>query len=134
MTSATISLDEFPDSVWRDQARHVPGNGKPNSVLPSESADAKILSFYDDDGCLRGILKYFEKDVPRIDQHGNYLVANAGETLVMVHPDYRKRGVATKLLHRAMELYPINLAKQRYTPSGAAFVTQFLANRAKELT
>lgn len=48
---------------------------------------------------------------------------------IQVSPAYRRKGVATKLLTRALELCPrLDLAGERYTTAGAAFVNAFLAH------
>lgn len=78
---------------------------------------------------MRGIFKFFEKEVWKNDRFGNHLVAFAGELVVMVDPDYTGRGVGTKLLQKALSIWEIDFLKQRYTPSGAAFVNEFLRGK-----
>jgi GNAT superfamily N-acetyltransferase len=119
------ALDELPDSVWHQQAAQAPQTGTPNSIKQTRIEEAEALLFYDDAGCLRGMLKYFEKDVPRSNQFGDYLVAHAGELVIIVDPRYQRRGVGTKLLREAIAQWQIDLERQRYTPSGAAFVNEF---------
>jgi len=119
-------IPEFPPSVWTGQAAQAPQTGEPNSIRFTRIEEAEVLLFYDGSGILRGILKYFEKDVRKSDQFGDgYLVAFAGEVVVIVEPDYRRRGIGTTLLREAIGRWNIDLGRQHYTPSGAAFVDRF---------
>jgi GNAT superfamily N-acetyltransferase len=126
-----MRVEEFPPGVWTKQAAQLPHTGVPRSIKHVPNAEAEVLFFYDDVGCLRGILKYFKEDVPRSDEFGDYLVAHAGEILIVVDPDYLRRGVGTELLREAHGRWKIDLGKQRYTPSGAALVDRFRQNEAK---
>jgi GNAT superfamily N-acetyltransferase len=83
------------------------------------------LLWRDGDGELKGILMYYPIDYPCGDK--------AGEFEVVVHPRYRRQGIATKLLAEAVRRWNIDLTKQRYTRDGAAFAKAFEARGATSL-
>lgn len=77
------------------------------------------LLFRDEDGVLTGILNHYPQDMPPY--------AAAGEVVIQVRPDQRRKGIATRLLREALTRWPIDLRGQQSTPDGYAFVERFLA-------
>lgn len=59
-------------------------------------------------------------------------MAFEGEVFVMVDPTYRRRGIGTRLLREASKRWNLDLRKQHYTPSGAAFVDKLRQDESKE--
>lgn len=54
-----------------------------------------------------------------LDQHMGFLVH--------VDPDHRRRGIATRLLDEALRRWDLDLAGERYTPAGAAWIATYHA-------
>mgnify|MGYP001607236734 CR=1 FL=1 len=50
--------------------------------------------------------------------------------IVVVDPQARRRGIATKLLRAALELWSLDLRNERYTEEGAAWMNAFLEDQA----
>lgn len=65
----------------------------------------------DRQGYVIGILNHFGHDMPPLERAGN--------VNVLVHPAMQRRGIGTRLLLTAMDLWPdIDLMAQTYTPAG----------------
>jgi len=126
-----VTQDDFPRSVWEDQAKQVCQHSAQNGVqyMASESGGVvERLLYYDDSGTLRGLFKYFPRDVPETDpRFGNRWIAQAGVFIILVHPDYQRQGVGMKLLQAANVRWKLNFNMQEYTRSGAALVQKFLS-------
>jgi GNAT superfamily N-acetyltransferase len=123
--------DDFPPAVWEDQARQVCQHSAQNGIqymgVESDGVAERLL-YYDDSGTLRGIFKYFPRDVPETDQRfGNELKAQAGVFIILVHPGYQRQGVGMKLLGAANVRWQLNFNMQEYTRTGAALVNKFLS-------
>ena len=70
----------------------------------------EVLEYRDPDGLLRGVAIW----EPR------------GSLSITVDPDFRRQGIATKLMQEAVKHWPIVFESQSYTPDGANFIRKFL--------
>ncbi len=84
--------------------------------------DSVLYAHRDDSGIFTGCLSYFLHGFlcPRDGQH------ESGEFKIYVSPAYRRAGVGTKLLAKALPEMRINLFAQNYTPEGFALALNFL--------
>jgi ribosomal protein S18 acetylase RimI-like enzyme len=107
---------------WEHVAKDYPRRGRPGVVEFAPSVDIVILCllWYDDHGKLRGIFNYYP-DGTKVDR--------AGDCNVIVHPQWRRRGIATELMDEAYKRWPINLDQQTFTSEGLAFVTAYEEDR-----
>jgi GNAT superfamily N-acetyltransferase len=111
---------------WDDQPGLYPRNGKPGIAYEHDDA-AENLLYYDEEGLLRGIFKYFPNDI-----RGDGDDVHAGDFTVLVDPARWGRGIGTNLLRAAVERWEINFKQQRYTLSGAELVMHFLQRHPKK--
>lgn len=87
--------------------------------LPTDSEHIiESLLFRDKHGKVRGILHHHPMALPPF--------AVAGEIQICVDPRFYRKGIASRLLHEAMRRWSIDLARQRYTRSGATFICRFM--------
>ena len=91
----------------------------PDRLLPADAKGTviKCLLCYAEDGRLIGILNYFPNGSPIADQ--------PGDVTLVVHPEYQRRGIGTRLLAEAVARWPIDLDSQCMTPQGEALVRAF---------
>lgn len=110
---------------WESQARQYAPSGEPGISYERHYADGfdrgpenpvDCLLFRNDNGVLVGILNYY----PQGDTTG--LIEQAGNFNVWVAPDAQRHGVATALLRNARLRWTINLAQQRWSPQGLAWI------------
>jgi len=88
------------------------------SVVGAFSGGLDCVYWANRTGCIVGILQ--------IDRGGRRLGFN-----VVVHPRYRRRGIATKLLVEALIRWPaLDIRHERYTPASAAWISSLLAKEA----
>jgi len=127
-------IDEIPPQVWKLQASQAPGAGTPNRIEHGRIENFEALFFYDEVGLLRGLLKYFDRDIHESEGSGDGLVAHAGEIFVIVDPDYRRRGIGTRLLREATCTWNIDLTNQGFTPQGVALVEKFRSNQITNMS
>jgi GNAT superfamily N-acetyltransferase len=104
--------EAFP---WTSQERQYPRVGPPGisyfaGPVP-EWGEVHCLLWRDDEGLLRGILNYYDKDMPPWEKAGN--------VNVFVDPAWRRKGIATQLCMEATSRFPIRLEGQRFTKEGA---------------
>ncbi|WP_370943969.1 GNAT family N-acetyltransferase [Amycolatopsis sp. cg5] len=111
---------------WPSQAGQYPAGGPPGityfrgdvSEFFGPGAYVDCLLFRDVDGVLVGILNHYPQDMaPRV---------KAGEVLIQVREDRRRRGIATKLLQEALSRWSLDFERQNYTPSGVEFTEAFI--------
>ena len=88
----------------------------------SQSLKLKIdCLLFRKNGKILGILNKFNDDVPHLgEKKGNFLV--------IVHPQYQKKGIGTQLLKEAIKRWDVNLEQQYWTPEG-----RFLLKRIQRL-
>jgi GNAT superfamily N-acetyltransferase len=122
-----IALSPAAIPEFRQQAREFAAVGAPGMtrlvvrLQPTErynvSCDVDCLLYRDKHGKLRGILTHHPYAVPPF--------ASAHDVMINVEPRYRRKGIARRLLRRALELWPIDVHNQRCTADGAAFIAAF---------
>jgi len=59
--------------------------------------------------------------VLKLDPHGGFMVH--------VDPHHRRKGIASRLLDEALRHWPLDVAGERYTPDGAAWISAWRAQR-----
>jgi GNAT superfamily N-acetyltransferase len=147
----SVELKRLPYHVvpfsWESQARQYPAlasglNGSPNEVLymAGELSDGRIvdcLLYYGEEG-LRGILNHYDFDAPNPNYNevsalfgAEEFIERKGNFNVWVHPEYRRQGIATKLLDEASRRWGIDIQQQRYSEDGIKFITAYI-NRTRE--
>jgi GNAT superfamily N-acetyltransferase len=96
--------------------RGVPG------IKKYDLQDSVLYVHRDDSGVLTGWLTYFLRGYlcPRDGQ------TKSGDFKIYVSPAYRRAGVGTKLLAKAVPEMRINLFAQDFTPEGFALALKFL--------
>jgi GNAT superfamily N-acetyltransferase len=77
-----------------------------------EKRPIEILEYRDRDGWLRGVVSWEGESVHHL--------------FIMVDPECRRQGIATKLMREAVKRWPIDFQKQSYTRDGAKFFRKFL--------
>jgi GNAT superfamily N-acetyltransferase len=90
-------------------------------TVPKNEAPVRIecLLFFDEDVQLRGILNYYPE--------GSAFGDEPHDTLTLVHPAHRRKGIGTALLKEATCRWPqIDLTKQSYTDEGWALAQTLL--------
>lgn len=117
--------------TWESQAAQYPPSGQPGvSYFRGDVSDdgygpgayVDCLLFRDASGVLVGVLNHYPADFPPYE--------SAGNVLVLVRDDRRRRGIGTALLREAMTRWPVDLYAQRYTETGADFVGALIARGA----
>ncbi|OXM69600.1 GNAT family N-acetyltransferase [Amycolatopsis vastitatis] len=111
---------------WPSQAAQYPQSGPPGisyfrgDVSESFGSGAYVdcLLMRDVDGVLVGILNHYPQDLPPHER--------AGAVSIRVRPDRQRRGIGTHLLKEAMTRWRVQIYRQRFTPSGAAFAEALL--------
>lgn len=81
---------------------------------PDRERPIHCLLWRDDSGVLRGVLYYYEKDIPPLEKAGN--------VNVFVDPAHQRQGIGRRLVQEALSRWPIDLDSQRYTVGGARLV------------
>ena len=100
---------------WQSQAEQYPEWGPPGigyhpGLVPGVTV-VDCLLYRDDKGYVIGILNYFSDDVPPYERAGN--------VNIFVHPDHRRKGIATALWREAERRWHVTLDTQRFTRAGA---------------
>jgi hypothetical protein len=125
-------IEPDPD-LWTIMSGDTPQDGDPGIVyFPGVNIETffmdehalescEALVHYDPDRSVSGIFKYFAGNSP----------ITAGTFTVLVRADRRRQGIATRLLADACRRWKIDFQRQAYTPDGLAFITSFLASKAK---
>ena len=106
--------------TWESQAIQYPPNGEPGishyraELAPDVYVDC--LLYRDDDGSLIGIFNFFPEGVPGLEQPRT--------AAVFVHPDHRRKGIATALMQERLARWSGRAPEGalRMTESGAAFL------------
>lgn len=124
-------LPIFP-FTWDSQVRQYAPTGEPGlsyfaGVMPSspDKPPVDCLLWRSDDGVLRGVLNYFPVDYPPWEQAGNITL--------LVDPDWRRQGIAHRLLADADSRWRIVWTQQAFTKDGLLTVLAFLS-RAERWT
>lgn len=115
---------ELIDEVAFDWASQVvqyppPGIGYFAGEVPG-APPVDCLLWRDEHGALCGVLNYFSLDYLPLERAGNFMV--------MVDPERRRRGIATALLAEAVSRWPINFEQQAYTRAGLQCVLKYVVN------
>lgn len=129
----TVANKEFPDSFFYDNANDFPEIGPagisyfPGQLNPSLASQAVLkgsqkpvvdcLVWRDESGIVRGWLSHWPFDIPPIQKKG--------DALVVVDPARRRRGIGLSLLTEGISRFNIDLARQKFSPSGAALVAAY---------
>jgi ribosomal protein S18 acetylase RimI-like enzyme len=110
--------------VWEEYAKQFPINGKGIKKFNTWLDDEWLyfLLYYGNDSKLWGFLQYYPENIERQDK---------ASITIQVRPDKRKRGIATKLLDKAIKIFPIDLSEQDYTTLGEAFINRYLEKKGK---
>ena len=100
---------------WRSQVEQYPMWGPPGigyypGLVPGVTV-VDCLLFRDELGYVRGILNFYSDDVPPLEKAGN--------VNIFVHPDHRRKGIATQLWREAERRWHVSLDDQRFTRAGA---------------
>lgn len=107
----------FGMSSWDSQAKPYPTTGPPGIGYfrinrQGSRWGVECLLFRNDAGELVGILNYYPV--------GLLNFVRAGEVNVVVHPEWRRQGVARRLSLEAIRRWDVDPDEQRFTQSGKA--------------
>lgn len=120
----TPSIPEGLAFSWDSQVTQYPAKGAPGIGYFAGETDYGVvhcLLYRNAKGEVVGILNYYDGHLkPNVWE-------TAGNTNVWVHPERQRRGIATALIRKAKDRWPINLDQQRFTASGAAFAEHLRA-------
>lgn len=115
MVAREVTIPTWAALSWESQAVQYPERGGPGiTYFAGETPFGNVdcLLFYDRKKRLRGILNYYAIDFPPWEKAGN--------VNIWVHPEARRRGIATRLVRAAMQRWRIDLDQQRFTKEGLA--------------
>ena len=112
-SAAERAAEETVRDAWPKIVANSDATGSPGITHICDK-DGHALEFRDDDGRIRGVLALYPW----------------GELLLAVDPEYRRRGICTRLLSEASDRgIPIDFVHQTYTRAGWATVRRFLERR-----
>lgn len=122
-----FNLTYAPILPWDSQVIQYPELGEPDTIelfLGDESENfpglppINCLLWRDHDGRIRGILNHYPVDYPPWEKAGN--------VNVFVQPGWKKRGIGTALVDKAIELFgELNFHQQTYSPEGMQFLLRY---------
>ncbi len=103
-----------PAFSWQSQVVQYPAFGEEGigyfAGLVDDGKIVHCLLWRDSTGAARGILNYYEQDMPPWEKAGN--------VNLFVDPDWKRQGIATELWNEACSRWHVTLENQRFTVEG----------------